>query len=117
LTDWDAEYPTLDDLRALANWFIGRTSLLRQGKHPFPIIDLSIIRCDTDALPAIRQQDAEKFCVFPITKAGQLLTVAWPTPGDADEMEKFAFVTGLFPDFVLADKQQIRAAIRAAYGS
>jgi hypothetical protein len=80
-----------------------------------PAIRLSRYRIGSDVIASIPRKMAEYYCLVPVARMAEALTVAMSDPSDAGALKEVEHVTMLEPRPILATSQDIRAAIRVYY--
>ncbi|MHC4606375.1 MAG: GspE/PulE family protein [Planctomycetota bacterium] len=78
-------------------------------------VDLAKVSCNEDALGVINQELATYYCVLPISKIGDILTVAIGNPFDILKLDDVRTVTNCELRPVLSIEKAIRTTIHRAY--
>ncbi len=86
-----------------------------QDSSSIELCDLSEECFDPDAVALLPREVAEQFCLIPIRKEGDELTVAFSDPADLEAMNEVRYVTGMEIKAVAADPDDIEDAIRTYY--
>ncbi len=83
----------------------------------FPPIDLDKVYPDPDALAAINQDLATYYCVMPISKLGNMLTLAVGQPFDILKIDDLRLLTNCDLRCVVGTERAIRRNLARAYNS
>jgi type IV pilus assembly protein PilB len=85
------------------------------GESGLPPIDLDQVVVDEDLLNLIPQKTAEEYMIFPVTKLGNLLTLAVVNPFDILKMDNIRIFTHCELRTVVASERGMRDAIKRGY--
>ena len=80
-----------------------------------PPIDVEKVAYDEDALAAINQELASYYCVLPLSKIGNILTLAVGTPFDILKLDDVRTLTNCELRPVVSSERAIKKAIQKAY--
>ena len=80
-----------------------------------PPVDIEKIEYDEDALSVINQELASYYCVLPLSKIGNVLTVAVGNPFDILKLDDVRTLTNCELRPVVSTERSIRRAIQKAY--
>jgi type IV pilus assembly protein PilB len=86
-------------------------------QYGVPAVDLKDFHFDTSLLKLIPGDTASKYCVIPVSRAGNTLTLAMTDPTNVFAMDDIKFRTGLHVEPVVSSETAIREAITHHYGS
>jgi len=86
------------------------------GIYGVPYIDLQGYIHDPMVMSLVDERTARELDVFPLFTIGQALTVAVTDPGDITVIDRIAVVSKCSVETCLASRDDIRDAIRRAYG-
>jgi len=81
-----------------------------------PDIDLDQFEPDPDALKALPMEVCQKHCVIPVSKAGNVLVVAFADPSNIFVRDDLSFVSKCKIEVVVAAETAINKAIEKHYG-
>ncbi|MBN1872224.1 MAG: Flp pilus assembly complex ATPase component TadA [Candidatus Omnitrophica bacterium] len=82
-----------------------------------PQINMSKLQVDANVVKLIPERVARQYCVFPISKSGNILTLAISDPMNIVAYDDIKVVTNCEIDSVLATESEIRETIDKYYGS
>jgi type IV pilus assembly protein PilB len=80
-----------------------------------PTVDLDQFEIEEDALKALKREVCEKHMVIPVSKAGNVLVVAFADPSNLSVREDLAFVSRCKVEAVIAPETSILKAIEKYY--
>ncbi|HYE97898.1 MAG TPA: ATPase, T2SS/T4P/T4SS family, partial [Planctomycetota bacterium] len=80
-----------------------------------PPVDIDKVQYDEEALQAINQELATYYCVLPVSKIGNILTVAVGNPFDILKLDDVRTLTNCELRPVVSTERAIRKAIQKAY--
>ena len=80
-------------------------------------IDIEKVKPDKEVLKAITKETAETYRIFPISKLGNILTLAMGDPSDMMQLDNLKIVTGCEIRPVLASEKGITTAIEKGYAA
>ncbi|MBI1851723.1 MAG: Flp pilus assembly complex ATPase component TadA [Planctomycetes bacterium] len=82
-----------------------------------PPVDLGKVEVDTDVLDSVPQNVAKDYGIFPISKVGDVLTVAVSNPFDIVGLDDLRILTGGELRLVLSTEDAIHRAVDKAYNA
>lgn len=110
----DGETLTLLVDKGYTTWAAITEEMARQ--FDMEVADLSDVRPTSDALAKMGRELAERYNVLPLQIEGSQLLAVTADPLDTDMMDELARVLGTSVSFRLAPPEEIRDAIKKAYG-
>ncbi|MBI4352403.1 MAG: Flp pilus assembly complex ATPase component TadA [Candidatus Omnitrophica bacterium] len=98
--------------------YISRDNLIEvlSAELNIPPIHLSWYKIPPDSLSVVPKKLAELYCVLPVSRLGNTLTVAMADPTNVNALDDIAHATGLQVRPMLAAENEIREAIERYYG-
>jgi type IV pilus assembly protein PilB len=118
----DALVEVTNEEKSLGDLLISRGEIeekemigLIAGESGLPPIDLDQVVVDEDLLNLIPQKTAEEYMIFPVTKLGNLLTLAVVNPFDILKMDNIRIFTHCELRTVVASERGMRDAIKRGY--
>jgi type IV pilus assembly protein PilB len=85
------------------------------AQYNVPAIDLEQFEIDADAVKTITQEVCHKHCVIPVSKAGNVLVVAFADPSNIFVRDDLSFVSKCKVEVVVAAESAINKAIERYY--
>lgn len=85
-------------------------------QYGFPYIDISSFTIDKHVINLVPVSIAEKFCLIPIDKIGQLITIAMANPLNLEAIEMLKSATGCEIQVFIATISDIKNALEIYYG-
>jgi type IV pilus assembly protein PilB len=85
-------------------------------QYGVPAVDLREVTFDPALVRLIPADTAAKYCVIPVARSGNTLTLAMTDPTNVFAMDDIKFRTGLHVEPVVASDSAIRDALAAHYG-
>jgi type IV pilus assembly protein PilB len=86
-------------------------------QYGVPAVDLRDFTLDPAVLRLIPGEAAAKYCVIPVARSGNTLTLAMTDPTNVFAMDDIKFRTGLHVEPVVASDTAIREAVTEHYGN
>jgi len=101
------------------NSFISQKTLMvvMSRQLNIPPIDLSKYKVDKEMSKLVPEKFAKQYCLIPISKIGNVLTVAMADPLDVFAIDDVKMLTNFIIDPVIATETDIRNAINECYGT
>ena len=112
-----ADSPSLADF-LLQREYLDEMSLLSAiaQETNFSPIDLDKVACDKEALESLNQELATYYCVLPVARLGNVLTLAVGNPFDILKLDDVRTLTNCDLRTVVSTERTIRRNIARAYG-
>ena len=85
-------------------------------QYGFPFLPLSNYEIDQEVLSSVPQDVCKKFCLIPIDKIGNSLTLAMADPLNGHAIEDVELLTGCAVQTFVSTGSDIKEAIKKYYG-
>ncbi len=98
--------------------FITEQALMKAlaASYGMPLTRLTDVNIEGDALRALSEKMARRFCVLPISVKGSVLKIATADPSNVAVNDEIAMSTGLKVSAVLSTENEIKDSIERYYG-
>ncbi|MFH1655056.1 MAG: PilZ domain-containing protein [Candidatus Omnitrophota bacterium] len=90
--------------------------LCLSSQYGFPYIELSNYKIDQEVINLIPAPIAEKYCLMPIDKLGELVTIAIANPLSQEAINVVKLTTGCEVQVFISTYSEIKAALESHYG-
>ncbi|NQS99796.1 MAG: hypothetical protein HQ595_01830 [Candidatus Omnitrophica bacterium] len=86
-------------------------------QHDFPYLPLASYEIDTEIVKLVPQELTRKYCVLPIDKMGDILTVVMANPLDSEAIEQLEAASNCKIEVFVATHTEIKKAIEDFYAT
>jgi type IV pilus assembly protein PilB len=84
-------------------------------QHDFPYLPLANYEIDAEVTKLVPEELVKKYCVLPVDKMGDILTVVMANPLDTQASEEIAALTKCKIEVFVSTTTEIKKAIQQAY--
>ena len=90
--------------------------LCLSSQYGFPYIDLSNYKVEQEVINLVPASIAEKYCLIPIDKLGELITIAMLNPLNQEALNAIKTTTGCEVQVFISTYSEIKEALEVHYG-